>query len=61
MARATDSEWLRRLLNKFLTVEEFHGRDPQSERVIAAFWKGVGAHKKLLMSKSKAAKKAMKT
>lgn len=60
MARATDGEWLSRLLDKFLTLDEYHGRDPHSERVIAAFWKGVGAHKKLMISKAKAAKKAAK-
>ncbi len=60
MGRATNSEWLQRLLNKFLTVDEYHGRDPHSERVRLAFWKGVGAHKKLLMSKAKAEKKTRK-
>lgn len=57
MAKATDSEWLLRLLNKFLTLDEYHDRVPESKRVRLAFWKGVGAHKKLLKSKAKAAKK----
>lgn len=53
MAKATHAEWLQRLLNKFLTLEEYHLRDPKAERVIQAFWKGVSAHKRLLKSKAK--------
>lgn len=60
MAKATDSEWLLRLLNKFLTIEEYHGRAPESERVRLAFWKGVGAHKKLIKSKAREAKRESK-
>lgn len=60
MSKATNSEWLTRLLNKFLTVDEFHGTAPHSARVRLAFWKGVGAHKKLMMSKAKAEKKKAK-
>lgn len=57
MSKATNSELLRRKLDKFLTLEEYHGKDPNSMRVRDAFWAGVGAHKKLLMNKAKAAKR----
>lgn len=58
--RATNSEILLRYLNNFLSVEEFHNRDPNSERVRLAFWKGVSAHKKLLMSKAKSERRKAK-